>query len=431
MPGQTIVAHWNDHERSWLGGSEKNRWALVEPNLAALIEERSKLSSSIERLQAKLDSIPEATNQLAAAREEEAELSSTIEQYKPDENAPECIAEGGQGSILVGKCLDSGCKVAIKVERVQQGREGTLQAEYDILCALSGDKRFPDVYHYGRQMLNCSPKATDVKVMVMQLLGSSVRELWWKRTRGSRGLEPATVMNLGCRMLEVLEQLHLKGYIHRDLKPANFAMSGDEGGDKGRGQLCLIDFGIASPIANEQAKAEEASKGSSLSQPAFYGTRMFASRAAHKGKPQSFGDDLEAVVYVLSYLLNGALPWGDAAVGSSLEGVGGMKSAAIAAVVAGECDDESSSACALVRCAESAASGAALKELLLHSDGLGFGELPDYTHCQGVLRTAYTSETAREQLSDDYEWNRPPEEAETQAPPRSSGAGCVDFLDLF
>ena len=46
-------------------------------------------------------------------------------------------------------------------------------------------------------------------------------------------------------------------------------------------------------------------------------------------------------------------------------------------------------------------------------------------------RTAYTSETAREQLSDDYEWNRPPEEAETQAPPRSSGAGCVDFLDLF
>ena len=34
----------------------------------ALIEERSKLSSSIERLQAKLDSIPEAANQLAAAR---------------------------------------------------------------------------------------------------------------------------------------------------------------------------------------------------------------------------------------------------------------------------------------------------------------------------------------------------------------------------
>ena len=161
----------------------------------------------------------------------------------------------------MGKCLDSGCKVAIKVERVQQGREGTLQAEYDILCALSGDNRFPDVYHYGRQMLNCSPKATDVKVVVMQLLGSSVRELWWKRTRGSRGREPATVMNLGCRMLEVLEQLHLKGYIHRDLKPANFAMSGDEDGDKGRGQLCLIDFGIASPIANEQAKAEGGLQG--------------------------------------------------------------------------------------------------------------------------------------------------------------------------
>ena len=61
--------------------------------------------------------------------------------------------------------------------------------------------------------------------MVMTLLGSSISDLWWEATRGRRGLDTATCIALAVNMLQLLEQLHGKGFIHRDIKPANFVMA--------------------------------------------------------------------------------------------------------------------------------------------------------------------------------------------------------------
>lgn len=118
-------------------------------------------------------------------------LANMIEQYEPTKHAPECIAEGGQGMILVGKDLGSGERVAIKVERVQQRGgvevESALQREFNVLYALKDDKSFPDILHFGRQVLNSNPEPTDCRVMVMDLLGASIADLWWETTHGSRG----------------------------------------------------------------------------------------------------------------------------------------------------------------------------------------------------------------------------------------------------
>jgi len=256
---------------------------------------------------------------------------------------------------------------------------------------------------------------------VMDLLGSSIRSLWWQNTRGLKGFPAATALTLAVRMLGLLESLHKKGFLHRDVKLANFVMSGE--GGKGQGKLCLIDFGITVPFEEEQAKAQK-TKGSSLFGPQFFGSQEFASRAAHRGDAQSYGDDLESLVYVLAFMLQGALPWSEFK-NSPPDVAGEMKRAAVEAIIAGNCEKGSK----WISGALDGPCGAVIKELLTYLEKLEFGERPDYAYCRNALMKTYSAETGRDQLVDEYEWSRP--SALASQPPRSSSASCVDFLDLF
>jgi len=219
MEGQTI-GHWSEH-----GGNQ--RWALIEPDLTALNNEPQDICGAYERLQQTvrkpimeeievllrnmsatytLESQEWLTNmtfeewrktfglsrtlfdfidtngdgrvswlefaeanrlknQAEALKFKEEALRNTIAQYQPDQHAPECIAEGGQGRILVGRDLSSGEKVAIKVEQVSEDESSSdLQREFHVLWTLKGESGFANILHFGRQMLNSSPEPTDVRV---------------------------------------------------------------------------------------------------------------------------------------------------------------------------------------------------------------------------------------------------------------------------
>ena len=60
--------------------------------------------------------------------------------------------------------LATGERVAIKVEKALQDRESALQREFRVLWSFRDDRGFPDILHFGRQMLNSSPAATDCRV---------------------------------------------------------------------------------------------------------------------------------------------------------------------------------------------------------------------------------------------------------------------------
>jgi len=220
MEGQTI-GHWSEH-----GGNR--RWALIEPDLTALNNELHDIRGAYERLHQivrkpimkeiealvrnmsvtyTLESQEWLTNmtydewrtmsgglsrtlfdfidtngdgrvswlefaeanrlrnQAEALKVKEEALRSTIAQYQPDKHAPECIAEGGQGRILVGRDLSSGEKVAIKVEQVPDGESASaLQREFHVLWSLRGQLGFPNILHFGRQTLNSNPAPTDCRV---------------------------------------------------------------------------------------------------------------------------------------------------------------------------------------------------------------------------------------------------------------------------
>ena len=227
-------------------------------------------------------------------------------------------------------------------------------------------------------------------------------------------------------------------------------MRGDEAsGNKGGGHLCLIDFGIAVSFEEQWARfleeeEEEEGEGegeeeacvSTMGNKLFFGTRMYASVGAHGCAAQSFRDDLEALVFVLVFLLHGGLPWSslstrDQVASCKVRAVDAMLQQQGTAVAPGDrggsagYESRGGGDGQLLRCPESCVQ--AVRELLIHCRGLRFEERPDYDYCLLVLKQAYAGITGHSNIEEcEYEWL-------SEAGGRESrhAATVVDFMDLM
>lgn len=159
----------------------------------------------------------------------------------------------------------------------------SVRGEFQVLSALNqrGCKGIP----FAHKLYD----NTDSVVMLMDLLGPDLEVL--KRFSGGR-IESKTVVMVGYMLVKALQGIHRCGYVHRDLKPANIVM--------GMGTGCnvphLVDFGTAYMRGFMDERV-------------FVGTPRFASRAAHDMLPATPIDDLESLIYIFVYLINGELPW--------------------------------------------------------------------------------------------------------------------------
>eukprot|EP01016_Furgasonia_blochmanni_P028982 TRINITY_DN3053_c0_g1_i1.p1 TRINITY_DN3053_c0_g1~~TRINITY_DN3053_c0_g1_i1.p1 ORF type:complete len:242 (+),score=32.48 TRINITY_DN3053_c0_g1_i1:493-1218(+) len=103
------------------------------------------------------------------------------------------------------------------------------------------------------------------------------------------------------QMIARLEHLHSVNFIHRDIKPENFLV----GTMKRSDQIYLIDYGLAKRFRDPRTGIHiPYTDNKSLT-----GTARYSSINAHLGIEQSRRDDLEAVGYVIMYLVRGSLPW--------------------------------------------------------------------------------------------------------------------------
>ena len=108
-------------------------------------------------------------------------------------------------------------------------------------------------------------------------------------------------------MVDTLEKIHSQGIVYRDVKPENICV-----GIRNPNKIFLVDFGLAKHFMKKVTDEKERTKmvhiplsdGHSL-----IGTPRYASVNSHMGLEQSRRDDLESLVYVIVYLLNGSLPW--------------------------------------------------------------------------------------------------------------------------
>mmetsp|Transcript_91883 Transcript_91883/g.263156 ORF Transcript_91883/g.263156 Transcript_91883/m.263156 type:complete len:312 (+) Transcript_91883:97-1032(+) len=199
------------------------------------------------------------------------------------------IGAGSFGDIYIGTDVQTGEEVAIKMESIKS-KHPQLLYESKLYKILAGSVGIPNVHWYGIE--------GEYNVMVIDILGPSLEDLF---SFCNRKFSLKTVLMLADQMLLRVEHMHSKHFVHRDIKPDNFLI----GLGKHSHQVYIIDFGLAKKYREPKTQVHiPYAENKSLT-----GTARYASVNCHLGIEQSRRDDLEAVGYVVMYLLQGSLPW--------------------------------------------------------------------------------------------------------------------------
>ena len=202
-------------------------------------------------------------------------------------NKYKCIKKLGEGSFgMIYKAEYNGNFFALKFE--DRNGQNLLEGEAAIMKYLEGPN-IPYVKSYGY--------SGKYNILVMELLDKSLEDIFQKLKQFSI---KSTCM-LAYQMLNVLEYIHKRHIIHRDIKPDNFVM----GLNKNSQYVYLLDFGLAKKYRSSSTLIQYPMNNKKK----LTGTARYASINALRGLEQSRRDDLEAVGYVLMYLLRGSLPW--------------------------------------------------------------------------------------------------------------------------
>ena len=201
------------------------------------------------------------------------------------------LGEGSFGKVFIGENTNTKKEVAIKIDKEQGAGGIQLRNEARIYRDLGDMKGIPAMRSFGTQ--------GDYSYLVIDLLGKTLEETC--KTQGNK-LSLKVVILIGLQMIKRVEDLHIRGIIHRDIKPANFIF----GKQESKSLLHIVDFGLAKFYKNSDEEHIPMETGRNLT-----GTLEYASLNVLQGKTPSRRDDLEAICYILIFLLEGKLPWAD------------------------------------------------------------------------------------------------------------------------
>jgi len=202
----------------------------------------------------------------------------------------ELIASGGYAYVFIGWDHFLRSEIAIKIPNLSKIRASRiLKKEKNYLRELyDSGVTVPKVLWFG--------KCFDRLVLVMNLLGTSLGEI---KKRSNRNFSTSTIFLLGIELIVLCQKVHECGILHRDCKLKNYVLGLKDS------QIYIIDFGLSGRWKSKKNELHIPAKKYLLP----YGTIRYAPLAVHIGNEQGRKEDLEAICYLLIYLMRGNLPW--------------------------------------------------------------------------------------------------------------------------
>jgi casein kinase 1 len=216
------------------------------------------------------------------------------------------LGGGAFGEIYTGLNTATNTPVAIKAERIDAPAP-QLFFEYERYKKMIGIKGFPRLYFFGPLHKNPGYHA-----IVMDLLGQSLTNLLGERPKDPAGIQrfsEATVIQIAMQTIALMQSLHGKHVIYRDVKPDNFVAGRRDDvidGLPGSARIYIVDMGFTKPYVDVKT-GQHIKPGTAIP----LGTARYMSTATHDGWKQSRKNDLEALCYMLVFLVRGKVPWTD------------------------------------------------------------------------------------------------------------------------
>ncbi|KAM3871286.1 serine/threonine-protein kinase VRK1 [Diretmus argenteus] len=137
------------------------------------------------------------------------------------------------------------------------------------------------------------------RFMVMDRCGTDLQK---KFEENGRKFPKKLVLQLGIRLLDILEYIHEHEYVHADIKASNLLLSHSD-----PNQVLLVDYGLAYRYSPEGVLKDYKEDPKRCHD----GTIEFTSIDAHKGVSPCRRGDLEILSYCMVQWLCGRLPWED------------------------------------------------------------------------------------------------------------------------
>uniref|UniRef100_G3PIA5 non-specific serine/threonine protein kinase n=1 Tax=Gasterosteus aculeatus aculeatus TaxID=481459 RepID=G3PIA5_GASAC len=208
------------------------------------------------------------------------------------------IGQGGFGLIYLadedcGKPVGAEAPYVIKVE---PSDNGPLFSELKFYMRAAKPDLSEQPRDHGAAALLVSSR---YRFMVIDRLGTDLQK---KFEECGRRFPRKLVLQLGLRLLGILEYIHDHEYVHADIKASNLMLSHSD-----PNQVYLVDYGLAYRYAPDSVIKEYKEDPKRCHD----GTIEFTSIDAHKGATACRRSDLEILVYCMIQWLCGRLPWED------------------------------------------------------------------------------------------------------------------------
>ncbi|XP_053173776.1 inactive serine/threonine-protein kinase VRK3 [Scomber japonicus] len=141
------------------------------------------------------------------------------------------------------------------------------------------------------------PHAESYRFLIFPSIGQSLQSVM---EEGNQLLSEKVVLQLTCRILDVMQYIHLNEYVHADISAENIYITPGQ-----ESQVYLVGYCYAFRYCpgGQHVEYREASRT------AHEGTMEFISLDAHKGAAPSRRSDLQSLGYCMLCWHIGALPW--------------------------------------------------------------------------------------------------------------------------